>query len=293
MDDLPDHLLRLILAKCSATTLASLECVSTRYKKLARTVPLNLHVTPAHTPTTTWMDSHAENVVKISARRVNPYTLHVFPNLTVIDVLYTTVRFWNDPNFCYLPRLKRLRVCTLSRPFGQPDVFRTSLLPPSIEDLFLTFDDSWRRVEIDQSFPKMALRCRQWQMLFRQPDFHVTCLRNVKELYLKTHGCITTTVTTPTLIQKTSVECRDNFIPRPVLRWFGSALETCTLKMPAASFVFSQDLTHINPVSLDIEGTLVVVDVLGSRLRKLKVDARRFASSMIPPEIDSEIILRT
>lgn len=291
MDDFPDDLVRLIFAKCSAATLASLECVSKRYKELARAVPLNLHVTPAQTPTAAWMDAHADNVTKLTVRRVNPYTLHVFPNVAVIDVLYTTVKFWNDPNFCYLPFLKRLRVCHLSRRFGQPDVFRTSLLPPSLVDLFLTFDDTWRRVDIDQSFPKMALRCREWQMLFRQPDFHVTCLRNTKELYLKTHGCITTTVSKPTLIRKTVVECHDNFLPRGVLKWFGPALDTCVIKMPAASFVFSQDLAHVNPASLTIEGTLVVADVLGSHLRNLRIKAMRFASVAIPPDIDSEIIV--
>jgi hypothetical protein len=250
---------------------------------------LRVHVTPARTPTAAWMASHADKVTKLSVRRVNPYTLHAFPNVAVIDVLYTTVKFWNDPDFCYLPFLRRLRVCHVSRRFGQPDVFRTSLLPPLLEDLFLTFDDTWRRVDIDQAFPKMALRCRAWRMLYRQPDFHVTCLRGARELYLKTHGCITTTVSAPTLIRKTYVECHDNFIPRGVLSWFGPALDHCVINMPAASFVFSQDFAHINPASLTIEGTLVVADVLGSQLRKLRIKAARFASAAIPPDIDSEI----
>jgi hypothetical protein len=292
MNDLPDDVLRLICEKCPATTRASLECVSKRFQSISSALSLRLHITPKHVPVEAWLEKNKDRLTRISMRRVFRHIFALyFPNVRVVDIMYTTVRFWNTPQFCDIPRLEKLRVCCLSRRFGQPDVFRTSLLPSTLRDVILTLDDTWRRVDIDRAFPRMALRCHPGRALIQQPDFHVTSLDGCSELYLKTFGCITTTIQRPTTISKTVIECEDNFLPRGVLRWFGPALETCVLRMPAASFVASLDLTHVNPKSLELEGMLVVIDAIGSQLQTLKVKAKRFASIAIPPNVDSQIVV--
>ena len=291
MNELPDDILRLIFEKCPGVTLATLECVSKKFRRLANSVsPIRLHITPHRIPSDAWIDARTNRITRISMRRVftNVFSAY-FPNVTVIDIMYTTVRFWNAPQFCSIPRLQKLRVCTLSRRFGQPDVFQTSMLPSSLQDVFLTFDDTWRRIDIDRSFPRLAIRCHQGRVLFRQPDFHVTDIHRCTELYLKTFGCITTTVKTPAPIIKTIVESEDNFVGRGILRWFDATLEHCIFRMPAASFVFSQDFKFIHPVSMELVGSFVAVDVINPKLQRLKVRCHRLASVAIPSHVDTDI----
>jgi hypothetical protein len=290
MNDLPDDLLRLIFQKCSGATLACLECVSTRCRDIAQSTTLRVHITPRHVPTPDWLQARKDRVVTLSMRRVASILFTTtYPHLRVIDIMYATTRFWHAPDFRTVPNLRQLRVCTVSRRFGQSDVFKMSLLPDTLHDVVLSFDDSWRRVDVDASFPRMALRCRPCGLWFRQPDFHVTSLDRCREVYLKTHGCITTTVTTPHPIVKTVIESEDNFVARSVLGWFDSTLESCVIRMPNASFVLSQDMPHLDPVSLEIHGSLVAVDVLGSRLRTLTIRCRRLATIPIPPHITQTV----
>ena len=291
MNDLPDDVLRLIFERCSATTLASLECVSKRFLRLVKSVDsLRVHITPRCIPSDAWIDAHKDKITRISMRRTFPNVFSAyFPRVTVVDIMYTTVRFWNAPQFCSIPHLQKLRVCTLYRRFGQPDVFQTSMLPSSLQDVFLSFDDTWRRIDIDQSFPRLAIRCHEGRVLFRQPDFHVTNIEKCQELYLKTFGCITTSVTTPAGITKAVIESEDNFIARNILKWFDSRLETCVFRFPASSFVFSQDFEFIHPVSMELVGSFVAVDVINPKLRNLKIRCRRLASIAIPSHVDTDI----
>lgn len=291
MNDLPDDILRLIFERCSATTLTCLECVSKRFLRLAKSVDsLRVHITPHRIPSDAWIDAHKDKITRISMRRTFPNVFSAyFPRVRVVDIMYTTVRFWNAPQFCSIPRLQKLRVCTLSRRFGQPDVFQTSMLPSSLQDVFLTFDDTWRRIDIDTSFPRLAIRCHQGRVLFRQPDFHVTDIHRCTELYLKTFGCITTTVQTPAPIVKTIIESEDNFVGRRILHWFDATLEHGIFRMPAASFVFSQDFKFIHPVSLELVGSFVAVDVINPKLQRLKIRCHRLASVAIPSHVDTDI----
>lgn len=295
MNELPDDVLRLVLERCSATTLTCLECVSKKFLRLAKSVDsLRVHITPHRIPSDAWIDGHKDKITRISMRRTFPNLFSAyFPRVTVVDIMYTTVRFWNTPQFCSIPRLQKLRVCTLSRRFGQPDVFETSMLPSSLQDVFLSFDDTWRRIDIDQSFPRLAIRCHEGRVLFRQPDFHVTNIEKCQELYLKTFGCITTTVMTPAGITKAVIESEDNFIARNILKWFDSRLETCIFRFPASSFVFSLDFRHLDPTSMEVLGNFVALDVVNSKLRNLKVRCRRLAYAVIPSRVTSDIQVLT
>lgn len=153
---LPPELLEQVLSRCSGKTLAILECVSKDLQAAARRVPLQLHITPMHGPRHDWVQRRKDRVVKLSLRRLGRndagWLLRTFENLRVLDVRYTTLN-WHLFNsvrpLVGLHGLRRLHLNKVScgRYWDPPGrVFSFSWLPPSLEWVDITFDDTWTSV---------------------------------------------------------------------------------------------------------------------------------------------------
>ena len=187
-----------ILSFCTARTLACLECVCTELRQQVRHVPAQIHLTP-HTAQDVLEWARGRTVTKACVRRVllpQP-TLPLFecltPDLRILDIQFTRV-----PDYVMVdvvrafPQLQRLRLSRITRSsqFSQ-STFHLSLLPPSLVDVNLTFDDTWTTVIIDDVKNIRKLRCQCFHgMWLGQPNFLVTHLGHVDTLWLLTYGFI-------------------------------------------------------------------------------------------------------
>jgi hypothetical protein len=290
MQDAPPEILDLICAHLQARSLAALECVSKTCREASRRAALQLHVTPntVHSATA-WAlaPSRAARVTKLSARRVPSALLLPLlercANVQVVDVLYCRV-LAPLPQTLGLRGLQRLRLSRLARHFGQGDVFSLGCLPDSLRHVELAFDESWRRVDLDD--PKNIET-----LSLTAPSLLVTALGRVTDLSLTTPGRIwvdDTRPSTPSGVVTARIESYGSlhhYLATAVLGLFGPALRTLVLSMPQVGFVLSQDLAHLDPHTLALDADFLAIDAL-KNLRTLEVRANRVASVRIPRHVE-------
>ena len=286
--DLPDDVLLLVFERCgTGRTLAALDGVCTRFRKLTKLVPTHIHVTPKNeTRLLRWAASRP--VTKVCCRRIAnvPY----FPTARIVDCTFASIRYRALP-----PGLQRVRLHRLCCPHRDRRVFKLSTcLPDSVVDVDITFEACWWRVDVDRSVPKLALRTHPpdpKRMQFRGPDFLVTRAHDVVDLTLVTYGGITV-VPHVTTIRRAMIDCEDNFDVTNILRMFDRNLDRLVMRVPDASILWSQDLAHLDPVVVAISCDFVGMDAYGPRLRDLELDVDRLAYVPLPPRIQLNISVR-
>lgn len=286
MQDLPDEVVLLIFERCSGKTLAILELVCTRFRSLTRHVPTQIHITPSiEHDVVRWAKDRL--VTKVSGRRV--YDIPYFPTARVLDFMFARIPYRALP-----PCLRRVRIHRLGTTNRDPSVFKLSKhLPPSVTDVDITFESSWRRVDIDRGIRHVAIRAHPPSPFvnLRQPDILVTKAMGTETLILSTYGGITA-VPHPTTIRRARIECEDNFDATNILKLFGHELDMLVLCIPNASILWSQDLAHIDPEIVAISCDFVGIDTHGPRLRDLELDVDRLAYIELPPSIHLNISVR-
>ena len=279
IDDLPDDLLVEILAKLPATAVAACECVSTRFLAASRKVPLRVHVGPGkEREIRRWAAerSRADRVVKVSSRRV-PFPIDGFDNLVWMDAMYTRMTFPDAVG----SRLRFLRLSRVVRQFGTTDVFRIENLPPTLTHAYLSFDDSFRCVEIADPGNVTALEVRAPYNFLGRPNIRVLDLGKIEDLALNTSGSVIMRVGHVGLAAATKrvrIEAMDTVDVAETLAPFRGS-DVVIGSFPRAVVTLSEFSGLLDPQVLAIEAALVVVDATAARLRYLEIRADRLAAT--------------
>lgn len=286
---LPEDVLRCIFARCSAKTVAVLECTCRVFRSVGKQTPVQLHVTQANEDRIfTW--ATGRTVTKMTTRRVGRL-LRLPETLLVLDSMYAKVSMPHLGGMRYLQRL-RLHHVRMPEVSGTPryPVFKMSSLPDSLVDVDIVFDATCRRVDVDGTKKIRVLSLATYPPkpgFPRQPDILVTRVDNdVVKLSLSTRGGITVACQMHTDVECAKIECEDNRDPRSVMKLFGPALDTLVLVMPRASVVWSEDFAGVNPRVLAVDVDFAAIDVVGPNLRTLEVRVDRLAYVHIPKRVE-------
>jgi hypothetical protein len=285
IDDIPDDIVDYIFSGLPAKDLAACECVSARFRLASLRAPLKIHVVPSNERLIRrWAASRAHRVVKISSRRV-PFPVELFRNVMWIDVMYTRMAFPDAVG----TRLRFLRLSRVVRQFGTPDVFSIGAqFPPSLTHAFLTFDDSFRRVDVVDPGNVTVLEIRAPYNFLGRPNIRVCDLGKIADLTLNTSGSVAMNAAT-SRVKRARIEAFDTTTDEVVsiLAPCAATADVVVVSFPRA-VVDTSELVDagIDPRVLAIEAAFVNVDAVNPRLRTLEIRAERLATTgQIPARV--------
>jgi hypothetical protein len=279
MNQLPNDALDIVFSHLAARDIARAECACRAFREAGQRADLQIHAVPrTEDALLEWASQRPSKVTRVAMRRLRNVWLSqwAFPRVQSMQALYSRIILGDT--FVWPRMLRRLELGRLTRhSHFDPETFRLSSLPETLQSVSLTFDSTWHRVIVDASFDETKIR--------GSADIIVKHLSNARILTLETHTLISVdSEARGDLVTEARIEVAGTHNPDPALRMLGLGVDLLVFSMPMASIVWSE-YDHLDPRVLALDADFVSYDKPGANLQYLELRVDRLATAPVPKHV--------